>query len=234
MSRPPSLRITTHTIPQATLLFIDIKGFTSTCASMTAGSVGEWVAAFYERVDVAAAAHGVSMVEVRGDCCICIAGAEGAVPGRAFAAAAADPAASQATRILAFAAALHADLATLPAGAAATVARMGVATGEVSLLVSDGAAPFASVNGDTAALAAQMEALSCHGAAHVHWSTATLWAAEARRPPPSAIHIECGGRGVQLAAVYDCAARDFRINPAAAPAARGAAPRIGRAMSSLF
>ena len=134
---------------QATLLFIDIKGFTSTCASMTAGSVGEWVAAFYERVDVAAAAHGVSMVEVRGDCCICIAGAEGAVPGRAFAAAAADPAASQATRILAFAAALHADLATLPAGAAATVARMGVATGEVSLLVSDGAAPFASVHGST-------------------------------------------------------------------------------------
>jgi hypothetical protein len=40
---------------------------------------------FYVRVDVAAAAHGVSKVEVRGDCCICVAGAAGRVPCRALA-----------------------------------------------------------------------------------------------------------------------------------------------------
>jgi class 3 adenylate cyclase len=211
------------------VLFIDIKGFTSQCAAMPAGRVGEWVADFYERVDTAAAAHGVSKVEVRGDCCVCVAGAEGAVPSSALAAASADPRHDQATRMLAFAAALHDDLRTLSAGGGATAARMGVATGECAFLVSDAAggaevARFASVRGEAVGLAARMEALAGPGAVHVHRSTAHRWAAETRRAPPQTVRVECDGPGLPRAAVYDCAARAFRPAPdaPAAPPARGA------------
>ena len=228
------------------MLLIDIKGFTSACAAMSASSVGEWVAAFYERVDLAAAAHGVSRVEVRGDCCVCVAGVEGAVPSRAFVAAAADAAASQATRMLAFASALHADLATLPAGPAgcapATATRMGIATGEVSFLVGDSAAadaaPFLSVLGDAAAVAARMEALSSPGAAHVHRSTALKWAAEARQPPPATVSVDCGGRGQQPAAVYDCATGAFRpgrcVSDGGARVGKAGPPLLCRRASAHF
>ncbi len=196
---------------------------------MSAARVGEWVADFYERVDDVAAAHGVTKVEVRGDCCICVAGLEGAVPSIAFAAAAGeDGRGTQATRMLAFAAALHADLATLPAGsAAATATRMGVATGEASFLVGDGAAgrAFACVMGDAAELAAGMEAAAAPGAACVHRSTAERWAAEAagRRPAPLAC-VGCTGRGRARAAVFDGAAAAFRRPAAPAPPPRGPPP----------
>jgi class 3 adenylate cyclase len=214
-SRTPSMRISNHTASQVTVLFIDIKGFTSACAGMPAGRVGEWVADFYERVDAAAAAHGVAKAEVRGDCCICVAGAAGAVPARAFARASADPRGDQATRMLAFAAALHKDLQTLAAGGAATATRMGIATGEASFLVSDAAAAagthFVSVQGDAAALAARMESLAAPGAVYVHRSAALRWAAEARCPPPATMWVDCGGGGgAQRAAVFDCAAGAFR------------------------
>ena len=242
-SRTSSMRLSTHTASEVTVLFIDIKGFTTECAAMPAACVGEWVAAFYERVDLVAAAHGVSKVEVRGDCCICVAGVEGAVPSRAVAACAAeDRAADQARRMLAFAAALHADLASLPAAGgsgAATATRMGVATGEVAFLVSEqglagdyAAAAFASVQGDAVNLAARMEAAASPGAVHVHKSTADKWAAEARRPAPATACVECKGRGLQRAAVFDCVARAFRPAPAAplVPSC-GAAGRLRKSAS---
>ena len=216
--RASSLLLTTHTAPQVTVLFIDIKGFTAQCAATPAAQVGEWVARFYERVDLVAGQHGVSKVEVRGDCCICVAGLEGGVPSRALAAAA-DRRADQATRTLAFAAALHANLASLPAGAGAapTTTRMGAATGEAAFLLGDGAAgreaaaAFASVQGDAANLAARMEALGAPGTVRVHKSTSDRWAAEAgRRAPPQTACVECKGRGLQRAAVFDCESRAFR------------------------
>ena len=230
VSRTGSMRLSTHTAPEATVLFIDIKGFTARCAALPAGRVGEWVAAFYERVDSVAAAHGVSKAEVRGDCCICVAGVEGAVPSRAAAAAAwEDRRGDQATRMLAFAAALQADLASLPAGGdggAATATRMGVATGEVAFLVGDGggdgAAGFSSVQGDAVNLAARMEALGAAGAVWVHKSTADRWAAEGGRAAPATEWVEVKGRGLQRAAVFDCAARAFRAG-AGAGAAMGTA-----------
>jgi hypothetical protein len=172
---------------------------------------------------VTAAAHGVSKVEVRGDCCICVAGAAGRVPCRALAPAAEDPRADQATRMLAFAAALHADLCANSPGtgpAAATTTRMGVATGDVSFLVSDAAAgtdaaTFASVQGDAVALAGRMEALAAGaGAVLVHRSAAERWAGEAGLAAPATVCVEVEGRGLERAAVFDCAARAFR--PAAA------------------
>jgi class 3 adenylate cyclase len=241
LSRSPSIRLTTHSLAQVSVLFIDIKGFTSQCAAMSAGRVGEWMADFYERVDTVADAHGVSKVEVRGDCCVCVAGAEGAVPSPALAAASADPRRDQATRMLAFAAALHDNLRTLVVGGTATAARMGVATGECAFLVSDAAAGaeaarFASVRGEAVARAARMEGMAGPGAVHVHVSTAHKWAAEAGSPPPPTVRVECGGPGLPRAAVFDCAARGFRPAPDAAPPhpralCRGAGPARRRSAS---
>ena len=137
--------------------------------------------------------------------------------------------------MLTFAAALHAALAALPAHrGGATAVRMGVATGPASFLVSDaaGAAPFVSVQGEAAGVAARMEALASPGAAHVHRSTLDKWAAEARRPPPPTVVVECPGRGPQRAAVYDCAERAFRA-AAAGEGPAAAATRRGR-RASLF
>ena len=47
------------------MLLVDIKGFTAECAALSAREAGEWVAAFYERVDAAAAPLGVRKAEVR-------------------------------------------------------------------------------------------------------------------------------------------------------------------------
>jgi class 3 adenylate cyclase len=238
LPRSPSIRLSTHSLAQVTVLFIDIKGFTSQCAAMPAGLVGEWMAEFYERVDTVAEAHGVSKVEARGDCCVCVAGAEGAVPSPALAAASADQRRDQASRMLAFAAALHDNLRTLSVGGAATAARMGVATGECAFLVSDAAAGveaarFASVRGEAVGLASRMESLAGPGAVHVHRSTAHKWAAEAGSPPPPTIRVECDGPGPARAAVFDCAARTFRIPPGAlSPPQRARGCSAGRQRSA--
>jgi hypothetical protein len=121
------------------------------------------VAAFSFTVDKVAAMHGVQRVAVRGACCICIAGLEGAVPASIPMATGSpdqrsDPVTrDQATRLLAFAAELYSSLATLAARdgdgrEGSTTTRMGVATGEVSFLfgsaaASSAAAPFARVRG---------------------------------------------------------------------------------------
>ncbi len=108
------------------------------------------MADFYTRVDAAAAPHGVRKVEARGDCCICVADGESAPSST--------PATwrGQVAAVLAFASALHADLsARAPqpgAGrraAAATRARMGVATGPVAFLLGDPAASPTSGGGGT-------------------------------------------------------------------------------------
>ena len=96
-----SIQLRSCIAPQATVLLIDIQNFTAKCAELPAVRVGQWVAAFYKLVDAAAAAHGVRKVEVRGDCCICVAGAGDALPPapRRRTPAAADSPGDQATRI---------------------------------------------------------------------------------------------------------------------------------------
>ena len=227
----PTVRPRTYTVKLATVLFIDIKA----CLASGYSSACEWVAAFYERIDAAAAAHGVSKAEVRGDCCICVAGVEGVVPYAALADAAADPACDQATRMLAFAVELHAALAADATaadddGGPAPIPRMGIATGELAFLLTDaggagagGAGALASVQGDTVNVAARMESLAEPGAALVHKSAADRWAAEGvespagrRRTPPATVCVEVKGRGLQRAAVFDCAAGSFRTAAVAA------------------
>ena len=201
------------------------------------------MAAFSFTVDKVAAMHGVQKVAVRGDCCICVAGLESAVPAPVpTMTESQDQRSDQATRILAFAAELHSSLATLTArdgdgGEGSTTTRMGVATGEVSFLFGSAAAgsdaaPFASVRGTAIDIAAQLEARATPGKVYVHRSTADKWAAETRRPPPPSAVMECSGGVRQRAAVYDCAAQAF-VNvhvpvappPKPPPTARAAAFR---------
>jgi class 3 adenylate cyclase len=186
--------------------------------------VGAWVTDFYDRVDRAAAPHGVRKVEVRGDCCICVADDD---PGAAVGGA------GPVTRALAFVADLHADLAAAAAtpGGRAIAARVGMASGPVALLEDEAAEGrgagrngghaaqaverggewcFRSVQGDTVNVAARMEALGCPGAAVVHKSAADRWAAEGGRAGPRTVCVNCKGRGVQRAAVYDLGRRTWR------------------------
>ena len=182
-------------------------------------------------MDHAAAPHGVRKVEVRGDCCICVADDDaGAAVGGA----------GLVTRALAFAADLHADLAAAaaaPGGRRAIAARGGVASGPGALLVAAAAEGrgaggpggdaarggerggewcFRCVQGDTVNVAARMEALGCPGAAVVHKSAADRWAAESGRAAPRTVCVECKGRGVQRAAVYDLGRREWQGAAAAA------------------
>ena len=220
-----SLRLRNHAAPGATVLVIDIKGFTAGCAAMSAAEVGEWVAGFYQRVDSAAAAHGVRKAEVRGDCCICVAGTAAAVPWAELGPAARGPApaadgrSDQVTRMLAFAADLCAKLATLSyPGGRATSARMGLATGDLSFLVGEGGGGggFVSVQGDAVRVATRMEALSEPGTVLAHRSAIDKWVAEgagaggAPRDAPKTVQVDCGVGEAEAAAAYDCAARAFR------------------------
>ena len=145
---------------KVTVLFVDIKNFTASCAALSAGEVGAWISTFYELVDRVAGPLGVRKAEMRGDCCICVAGSMEAAPcGRLRSAASPD---DQMTRMLQFIAELHRLL--LSSGISV---RIGVAYGEAAFLVDDS---FISVQGDVVNLAARMESHASPGLAMVHES----------------------------------------------------------------
>ena len=223
-----SMLLTTHLAVGVTVLCIDIKNFTAGCAEMSAGEVGEWVADFYELVDRTAAAYGVRKAEVRGDCCICVAGTAGTAPWAV--AGEQDGPADQATRMLAFAADLWGELGGLACpGGRVTSVRMGVASGDVSFLVGDASAGpggrgFMSVQGEAVGLAMRMEALSEPGTVLAHRSTAQRWAAEAAgRAAPGLFRVDGKSHGPQHAAAFDCAYRVFQPPPSTATLAGSSA-----------
>ena len=127
----------------------------------------------------------------------------------------------------------------------ATATRMGVATGEVSILISDtydageGAGGFVSVLGETMSMAARMESLAEPGAVMLHEAAAERWAAEgAGRAAAPTVGVEVKGHGVERAAVFDCAAGAFRpavaaaVVPPASPRRRAESGRRRRAASA--
>ena len=75
-------------------------------------------------------------------------------------------------------------------------------------------------------MAARMEALSEAGTVLAHRSAVDKWVAEgagraaagrSERGAPAMVQVECGGKGAQEAAVYDCARRAFRLPRPARP-----------------
>ena len=132
----------------------------------------------------------------------------------------------QVTRMLAFAEDVHHALATLTCAGRPTSVRMGMATGDLALLVGDGGAGvgFVSVQGQAVKLATRMEALSEPGTVLVHRSGLDKWVAEgagargaagAPRAAPETVLVDCGGGEGQAeaAAAYDFATRRFPPSP---------------------
>ena len=207
-SRPrplEALKLASHITSATTVLFVDIQGFSTQCAKMSVAQVGSWIAEFYARVEEISAKHGVCTVEARGDCCVCVCGD---VPAPLVGSQTQETS-GQVSRMLNFAAELEATLPSLQCPCS-TIARMGLATGMVSFLLSAESRPsFACVHGNTAMLAEQMQALAQPGRLLVHESSLKRWSTETGRPcPPTQFHF-CKGIGLQQAAAYDLPRSSF-------------------------
>ena len=210
--RPRPMRLASHATSMTTVLFIDIQGFSTQCAILSVAEVGIWIAEFYARVGEMSARHGVCTVEVRGDCCVCVCG----VLPAALQEPRQEETTDQVTRMLGFASDVDEALSFLNSPCT-TRTRMGIATGEVSFLLSDmerGSEPsFACVHGRTVQLAEQMQTLSQPGRPLVHESSLKQWCKETSRPcPPTEFHF-CKGVGPQQAAAYDLSRSSFHVEP---------------------
>jgi adenylate cyclase len=143
-----------QTTEDATVLFIDIKGYTAICDQHTPGDIGRWIANFFNCTHHVASTMAVDIVETRGDCCIC----ELHIG-------------KHAERMLLFARTLHRALMDvyMPDGSTCTGVRMGMASGDV-VVVSMGPTTR-SLQGHTVNMAARMEAASEVGFVCVHASS---------------------------------------------------------------
>jgi class 3 adenylate cyclase len=188
---------------EVTVLLMDIKNFTASCATLSAFQVGSWITTFYSLVDQSAGPRGVRKAEVRGDCCICVAGGLADAPARRLRSDAS--AEDQVARMLDFASALHASF--LLASPGLFTVRMGIAFGEAAFVL-DG--DLLSIQGDVVNMAARMEAHAVPGTAVVHASATERWAKEgSSRPPPHCTLVDCKGKAQQRAAAYECAKGRF-------------------------
>ena len=66
-----AMHINKLTIATTTILFVDIQGFTTRCATMDVVSVGEWVQSFYTIVQRLCNENNTVFIEHRGYCCVC-------------------------------------------------------------------------------------------------------------------------------------------------------------------
>ena len=171
-SKTPSMTLHTFTIPVATIISIDIAGFTAICSTMSAQSVGEWMAEFYQSVDDAASLHNVVKVETRGDCCICIAGVlinndqtVKAIDGS-----------NHFKQMLEFATELHCIVSQND-----TQVRMGIATGEVMIIIEEKICGLISLQGETISHAIEMEGLATTGVARIYANPPALYDLKNRR-----------------------------------------------------
>ena len=142
-----------------TVLFVDIKGFTSTCAATkNLKETGDWVQRLYITTQSLCATHNVHYMESRGDCCVCC-----------------TPPLGKVQAMLSLAHDLHEQLAQTH------TLRMGMCTGDVHILQGE---DFLAVFGETSELADRMQALARPGTMFVHHTTSQLWADETQHPKP--------------------------------------------------
>ena len=181
---------------QATVLCMDIVGFTRQCASRPLDEISGWMGRVHGAVDVLLERHAVRKVESRGDCVVCVTGTGGG-GGR-------DGVSDQAGRMLAF----GQDLGAALAGVDGTTVRMGMATGAVALAhVWHGGdtRPAQYAYGAAVDAARRMEQAGRAGAVLLAESAARAWAAERGGAPPAL--IRCGGG--ELAGLFDCGGGRF-------------------------
>ena len=187
-----------------TVLLVDIKNFTSSCSALSAREVGAWISTFYELVDQAALPMGVRKAEIRGDCCICVAGDLSVAPCKRLLSPASRD--DQVTRMLRFAEMLQSSLL----GASPSISvRMGIAYGEAAFLIDD---YFISVQGEVVNTAARMEAHAPQGSVMVHQSALHKWVDEmSTHALPRCDLLDCKGMPPQAAAVFDCMRGTFIV-----------------------
>jgi len=180
-----------------TVLLVDIKNFTSSCSSLSAREVCAWISTFYALVDQAALPLGVRKAEIRGDCCICVAGDLSVAPCKRLLSPASKD--DQVTRMLRFAEILQPSLL----GAKPSISvRMGIAYGEAAFLIDD---YFISVQGKVVNTAARMETHAPQGTVMVHQSALHKWADEmSTHTLPRCNLLDCKGMPPQAAAIFDC------------------------------
>lgn len=131
---------------KATCLFFDIVEFSKICAERSSEHVGQWLLKIHEVVEVNMRQHAVQIVEIRGDCYICITGTQHVAGDRPE---------SQMTRMVAFAAGVQRTLA----GKLSTPVRIGVATGACTIgyIRANNSTVNVCAYGDTINMAARME-----------------------------------------------------------------------------
>ena len=158
----PSKQIHQKAFKKATVIFIDIQGFTAACARMDAAAVGKWVQDFYDHVERLCHTHNVLLVERRGDCCVCVDGHR-----------------DQAQEMLKFAVDLHHTLTpTHPV-------RIGMSTGCVHFLYREN---FRCVYGKTSEKADQLQAMATPGKVLLDAPAIEEWAEETQSEIPP-VHL---------------------------------------------
>ena len=89
----------TERYAHATVLYMDIVGFTHQCAARPLDEISGWMTRVHSAIDELLARHAVHKVETRGDCVVCVSGTSLAQDGGG---APRDLCGDQATRMLAF------------------------------------------------------------------------------------------------------------------------------------
>ena len=158
----PSKQIHQKAFEKATVIFIDIQGFTAACARMDVAAVGKWVQEFYDHVEYLSHTHNVLLVERRGDCCVCVDGHR-----------------NQAQKMLEFAVDLHHTLTRTH------TVRIGMSTGCVHFLYREN---FRCVFGKTSEKADQLQSMTNPGKVLLDAPAIEEWAEETQSEIPP-VHL---------------------------------------------
>ena len=185
----------------ATVLFVDIVSFMSSCSQHSLHDVSDWMSRVHAIIDGLLLKYAVRKVETRGDCCICVTGTNFLVskeaPTRDFAF-------DQVTRMMRFARALVRQLAE----SEETRVRVGMATGSVVLTHIAHASdlqPAKYIFGDTVNLAARMEQTGREGFVQMHYSAAEAYLQERPSAEVAWEEREIKGKGLTRVAMYRAA-----------------------------
>ena len=137
---------------QATVLFADISGYTTLCASMDAEQVQALLSRFYELTDSRIVAYGGHVIDHAGDGVVAVFGAPVAYG-------------NDGERAVRAALELHKEAAQLHDGSGEALRlHIGIASGEVvAAVIAGGAQPKYAVTGDAVNLAARLDALAKSG-----------------------------------------------------------------------